>query len=104
MTLKEQYEMRQRQWDEFHRWESQQPPKGRTPEKMTIHVVSLDEGTWCTRPAECVDLGNGLFRLLATPDDPEDEHWELPPRSVVRCKTIQSTSGEYLLAVNADST
>jgi hypothetical protein len=46
MTLKEQYEMRQRQWDEFHRWESQQPPMGRTPEKMTIHVVSLDEGTW----------------------------------------------------------
>jgi hypothetical protein len=68
MTLKEQYEMRQRQWDEFHRWESQQPPIERTPEKMTIPVALLDEGTWCTRPTECVDLGNGLFRLFATPD------------------------------------
>jgi len=26
MTLKEQYQIRQQQWDEFHRWESQQAP------------------------------------------------------------------------------
>jgi hypothetical protein len=70
---------------------------------MTIHVVLLDEGTWCARPAECVDLGDGLFRLQARQDyDPEDEHWEFPPGSVVRGKTVRDSNGEYLLAINAD--
>jgi hypothetical protein len=70
---------------------------------MTIHVVLLGEGTWCARPTECIDLGNGLFRLLATPNyNPEDERWEFPPGSIVRCKTVQGGSSEYLLAVNAE--
>lgn len=70
---------------------------------MTIHVVLLDEGTWCARPTECIDVGGGLFRLLPTPNyNSEDEHWEVPPGSIVRCKSIQGTSGEYLLAVRAE--
>jgi hypothetical protein len=71
--------------------------------EMVIHVALLDEGTWCARATECVDLGDGLFRLLATPDyDPEDEHWEFPPGSVVRGKTVCGSDGEYLLAISAD--
>jgi hypothetical protein len=34
MTLKEHFEMRQRQWDEFHRWEDQQPVVEHTSENI----------------------------------------------------------------------
>jgi hypothetical protein len=69
---------------------------------MTIHVVLLNEGTWCARPTECVNLGNGLFKLMATPNyDPEDERWEFPPGSIVRGRAFQASAGEILLAVNA---
>ena len=36
MSLKEQYELRQRQWDEFHRWENEQPPIDRHP----AHIIA----------------------------------------------------------------
>jgi len=41
MTLKEQYEMRQRQWDEFHRWESEQPLMERTPENIIADLGAI---------------------------------------------------------------
>jgi hypothetical protein len=70
-------------------------------ETMTILVVLLDEGTCCARPTECIDLGDGLFQLLATPGySPENEHWEFPPGSVVRGKKVEDGNGEnYILAV-----
>jgi hypothetical protein len=70
---------------------------------MTIHVVLLDEGTWCTRATEYIDLRGGLFRLLPTPTyDPEDEHWQFPPGSIVYSKSFRGSDGDYLLAVSAD--
>ena len=41
MTLKEQYEMRQRQWDEFHRWESRQPVVERTSENIIADLGAI---------------------------------------------------------------
>jgi hypothetical protein len=70
---------------------------------MTIYVSLLDEGTPCARPTECIELGDGLFKLLPTKNyDPDDEHWEFPPGSVVRVKAVPGEHSERLLAVRAD--
>lgn len=70
--------------------------------KVKIYVRLLNEGTEVSRSTEALDLGNGLFELLPTPDyDPEDEDWEFCPGSVVRCERRFGSSGEHLLAVRA---
>jgi hypothetical protein len=52
----------------------------------TIFVELLDEGTTVMRPTQAEALGGDVYRLLPTADyDPEDEHWEFPPDSIVRC-------------------
>jgi hypothetical protein len=72
--------------------------------KITIYVRLLDEGTEVSRPTQAVDLGDGLFSLLATPDyDPIDEIWEFPPGSVVRIVERHGSSGAYFLAVQAQN-
>jgi len=73
---------------------------GSNIEKVKVFVRLLDEGTEVSRPTEAINLGNGLFKILPTPDyDPKDEIWEFPPGAVVRCKTCHDNTGEYLLAV-----
>lgn len=70
--------------------------------KIKIFVRLLEEGTEVSRPAEALDLGNGLFRILATPTyDTEDERWEFPPDSIVRLEKHRDKGREYLLAVRA---
>ena len=65
-----------------------------------VFVRLLDEGTVVSRPTEALALGNGLFKILPTADyDPEDEAWEFPPGSIVRCENRKDSSGEYSLAV-----
>ena len=67
---------------------------------VEIYVRLLDEGTECSRPTRAVDLGNGLFKVLPTPDyDPADEIWEFPPDSIVRSETRRSEGKEILLAI-----
>jgi hypothetical protein len=69
---------------------------------VTIYVVLLDEGSSSSRPTQAERVGDGLYRFLPTPDyDPEDEHWEFPPGSVVRAITKYYNDKEYLLAVKA---
>jgi hypothetical protein len=66
----------------------------------TIYVRLLHEGTEASRPTQAVEIGNGLFKILATPDyDPDDEDWEFLPGSVVRCESRQDPQGQYSLAV-----
>jgi hypothetical protein len=63
---------------------------------MTIYIKLLDEGTDVARPVECADLGNGLYRILATPGyDPEDERWEFPPGSIVRIEPRHGSVGDF---------
>lgn len=55
------------------------------PAIVSMYVNLLDEGAPCARPTRAVALGGGLFELLATEDyDPNEEHWEISPGSVVR--------------------
>jgi len=67
---------------------------------VEIHVRSLDEDTDCSRPTQGVVLGDGLFKLLPTGNyDPDDEHWEFLPGSMVRAREVRNAGGIYLLAV-----
>ena len=67
---------------------------------VEIHVRLLDEGTDCSRPTQGVVLGNGFFKLLPTDNyDPNDEHWEFVPGSIVRAREVRNVDGTYLLAV-----
>ena len=69
-------------------------------ETVEIYIRLLHEGTECSRPTQALDLGNGLFKVLPTPDyDPADESWEFPPESIVRCAIRRSEGKEFLLAV-----
>jgi hypothetical protein len=66
----------------------------------TIYIRLLQEGTEVARPTQAVEIGNGLFQILATPDyHPHDEEWEFLPGSVVRCESRPDSQGAYLLAV-----
>lgn len=68
-------------------------------EPQKVFVELLDEGTTCVRPTLAQPLGNGKYRLLATPNyDPEDEHWAFPPGSIVRCRKELWSGGEVLVA------
>ena len=64
----------------------------------TVYIELLDEGTTVIRPTQAEVLGGGdLYRLLQTSDyDPDDEHWEFPPGSIVRC-VKEVWDGEELL-------
>jgi hypothetical protein len=41
MTLKEQYETRQRQWDAFHRWEAENLPPAREPADIIADLGAI---------------------------------------------------------------
>ena len=65
----------------------------------TIYVHLLDEGTTVVRPTQGVPLGADIYRLLATPDyDPDDEHWQFPPGSIVHCVREKRDGDEILVA------
>ena len=63
----------------------------------TIYIRLLNEGTEVLRPTEVEELQDGVFKLRPTPDyDPEDEHWEFSPGSLVR-GVIRKLEGETVL-------
>ena len=66
-----------------------------------IYVHLLDEGTTVVRPTQGASLGGDVYKVLATPDyDPDDEHWEFPPGSIVRC-VREKRDGENILVADA---
>jgi hypothetical protein len=68
-----------------------------------IYVILLDEGTDTIRPTKAEVLPNGLYKLLPTPNyDPEDEHWEFPPGSIVKGIWRESEDIKLLLAIKPD--
>lgn len=67
---------------------------------VPIYIQLLDEGTDVWRPTQALDVGNGSFRVLPTPDyDPEDEIWEFLPGSLVRLGKKRISVGEVLIAI-----
>jgi hypothetical protein len=56
-------------------------------EIVDAYIRLLNEGTDVVRPVQLIDLQDGTFRILATPDyDPKEEEWEFLPTSVVAIK------------------
>lgn len=72
-----------------------------TLETVEVWVPLLNEGTVVSRPTKAERIDQERYRILPTPDyDPEDEEWEYPPGTVVRCRLDSSEDGStYLLAV-----
>ena len=52
---------------------------------VTIYVRLLNEGTEVWRPVEAEVLGDDCFKIVSENTDPNDETWEFPPGSIVRC-------------------
>lgn len=66
---------------------------------VEIFVELLDEGTAVSRPTQARLVGPQEYLVLPTPDyDPEIEHWEFPPGSVVQCALEHLHLGEVLVA------
>jgi hypothetical protein len=65
----------------------------------TIYIPLLDEGLPVVRPTKGTKIGTTEFLVLATPDyDPETEHWEFPPGSIVQCVKEYRDGDEILVA------
>lgn len=67
--------------------------------KQQVYVQLLGEGTVVYRPAMAIHQEDEIYRLSATQGyDPEDEHWEFPPGSLVRCEERSLQEGRCLVA------
>jgi hypothetical protein len=74
------------------------------PVIVQIYVNLLDERSPTSQLTQALDLGNGLFELLPTKGfDPDVEHWEFRPGSIVRGKEAHRDGETYLLAVSFGS-
>jgi hypothetical protein len=74
------------------------------PAIVQIYVNLLDHRPPGSRPTQALALGNGIFELLP-PDgfDPDVEHWEFRPGSIVRGMEARRDGEAYLLAVSFGS-
>ncbi len=67
---------------------------------VKIYVQLLEEGTPTIRGTNAISLGNGMYKILPTPDyDPEDEIWEFLPGTTVRCEGRKNLGEDILFAV-----
>jgi hypothetical protein len=71
-------------------------------EQCVVYVALHDEGTAVWRPVMAEPLGSSLFRLVGPV--PEDEVWEFPPGTIVRCEVRNFNSGAALIAVERTDT
>lgn len=68
--------------------------------RVRVYVRLLNEGTEVFRPTRAIALGDGLIKLMATPDyDSENEEWEILPEATVRIRMVHGSSGDFPLAV-----
>ena len=65
-----------------------------------IYVQLLDEETTCYRPVEAIHIRDLLYKITIPRNyDPEDEHWEFKPETIVKCEMRKLNIGEVLVAV-----
>jgi hypothetical protein len=68
-----------------------------TEKIIEVWVTVLDEGTDTIRFTDAIDMGDGLYKLLAVNYDPDDEKWEFLPGSVVKIKPAKDFHGRDVL-------
>ena len=67
---------------------------------ISVQLLGNDEGTF--RWTKAIDLGDGTYKVLATPNyDPEEAIWEFPPNSIVGLRKGVYEGKEFLYAVKA---
>ncbi|MDR3576148.1 MAG: hypothetical protein P4L50_19955 [Anaerolineaceae bacterium] len=65
-----------------------------------IYIRLLGEGTLVYRPTQGLKIGGLIFKVLPTENyNPEDENWEFPPGTIVRCQKENKGGKEILVAV-----
>jgi len=67
---------------------------------VTVYVRLLDEDIDVWRPLEATPLGDDVYLLSGPAPEPEDETWEFPYGSKVRCRptTFQDSLDDCLVA------
>ena len=66
---------------------------------IEIFISLLDEGIDVWRPTQAKLVGPQEFLVLPTPNyNPETEHWEFPPGSVVECVLEHRDDGDIMVA------
>lgn len=68
----------------------------------TIYVLLLGPASGSLRPVLAARRANGLFEIISRNDDPEDEPWEFPPGSLVRCEERKLNGVPALVAVGLE--
>jgi hypothetical protein len=67
--------------------------------QVTIYIQLHNEGVPVWRPTKGEDLGNGFYRVLPTSDyDKDNEEWEFPPNTIVKCIKEKKEGKEILVA------
>ena len=57
--------------------------------RTVIYIPIIDEGVHVWRPTDGEMLDEMVFKVLPTDDyDPEVEHWQFPPGTIVRCEKL----------------
>jgi hypothetical protein len=69
------------------------------PTTVTIYVALLDEGTDVWRPVQAQRQGDGSYLIVSSNDAPDDEKWQFPTGSTVRCELRKLSGGDRLVAV-----
>ena len=72
----------------------------------TIYVRLLEEAVDVWRPVSAAILGEGRYRIISEPPDPENEKWEFQFGDVVHCIEKELMDGakpvSFLVAVSKD--
>ena len=70
------------------------------PEQKKIYIPVLDEETPSVRGTQAEVLDQNEYMVLAEPYyKPEDEIWQFPPGTIVRCEERENFGERILLAV-----
>jgi len=75
-----------------------------TSDDSAVFVRLLGEGTVVYRPSPATRIAEDVYRLERPKDyDPDDETWEFPPGSTVRCERRMLDGSPAMVAVTLDS-
>lgn len=67
--------------------------------KTIVYIPLLNEGTPTFRPTNGIEMGDDYYKVLPTKNyNPEDEEWEFPPGTVVKCQKEIREGQEVLIA------
>jgi hypothetical protein len=69
-------------------------------EPIVVYVKLTEEGTPVYRPTKAAPVGDSLARLLEPAGyDPDDEHWEFDPGTLIRYEERRLEGSDVLVAV-----